>query len=922
MQDGPAVGGRGVDGGLPDGAALDADDAADRVGDRAGSWPRCGRRRRRRGRGRRAGRRCDRCSAARRAGRPRRRPGRRRRPRRRCAGTATAAGRWSTATFHGIRGCVVPGVAGEVDTRSAGRPRRACPAARRRCGRSVSVRSMVMGGDSLVGSVIGWCRGRRCRGATWESTWSRLGGALKGAPTSLGCASWRWRSSVRSRLGWTSARSTSARPSSGRWSPRSPSPRGRPVSVDAIVDLLWGDAAPAGRDRARSRRTSPACAACSSPTASAGRRRRVLVTVAPGLRARRAPDEASTPSASSGRSTTSTGGCSCSPSTGRPRSRRDELRERARPPSTRRSACGAVRRTPSSRTPPQAVAERARLEELRLVALEDRAVAGARARAARDRRRGAGGADRRAPAARAALGAAGARADPGRAAGRRAARCSARCGTVLDEELGLEPSAELRDLQTAVLRQDPALDVGGPAAAARHAVRPDAGAEPQRRRRAPGVRSPPGRWSAATPSSPRSPRPGTAPEPAPRRTPSSPASPGIGKSRLAAELVAAAARARAPGCCIGRCSQDDGAPPLWPWATVLRGPRQQPPRDAERRGRRRRSSGPASGSRGTVRDAARERAGAGRARRPALGRHRSLRVLRLLVETAQDGPAAGAATWRRQPRADRRAGRRRRGAGPPARHPPQPRPASRRTTWARCSPPSPTTGRPADQAGALRERTDGNPFFLVEYARLAGERGRPGPAPRRGAPARRRAGRAHPPAGAAARVDGRRAAHGGGDRAAVRRADPRAGHRHRRRRPARRRRAGRGRRAGARGRRRPLRLRPRPGPRHAGGRAERHPPGAGPRPGRGGPGGPAGARDRGAPALARRRTVVRRSGLAGGRRRGRAGPALLRPRAVRRAAPRRAGHDDRRPGRRAARALRRADAADRRLPLVGACGRS
>ena len=34
MQDGLAVSGRGVDRGLPDGAALDADDAADRVGDR------------------------------------------------------------------------------------------------------------------------------------------------------------------------------------------------------------------------------------------------------------------------------------------------------------------------------------------------------------------------------------------------------------------------------------------------------------------------------------------------------------------------------------------------------------------------------------------------------------------------------------------------------------------------------------------------------------------------------------------------------------------------------------------------------------------------------------------------------------------------------------------------------------------------
>ncbi len=46
--------------------------------------------------------------------------------------------------------------------------------------------------------------------------------------------------------------------------------------------------------------------------------------------------------------------------------------------------------------------------------------------------------------------------------------------------------------------------------------------------------------------------------------------PGIGKSRLCGEL---AARAVANGAkvVVGRCSQDDGAPPLWPWRQVLRG---------------------------------------------------------------------------------------------------------------------------------------------------------------------------------------------------------------------------------------------------------------------------------------------------------------------------------------------------------------
>ena len=45
--------------------------------------------------------------------------------------------------------------------------------------------------------------------------------------------------------------------------------------------------------------------------------------------------------------------------------------------------------------------------------------------------------------------------------------------------------------------------------------------------------------------------------------------PGIGKSRLCAEL-AARARARGATVLVGRCSQDDGAPPLWPWELALR----------------------------------------------------------------------------------------------------------------------------------------------------------------------------------------------------------------------------------------------------------------------------------------------------------------------------------------------------------------
>ena len=55
---------------------------------------------------------------------------------------------------------------------------------------------------------------------------------------------------------------------------------------------------------------------------------------------------------------------------------------------------------------------------------------------------------------------------------------------VLVEEIGVEPGPALRDLQGAVLRQDPTLDAPAPAE-----LPP------------PSTRSPPRRWSAATPSS-------------------------------------------------------------------------------------------------------------------------------------------------------------------------------------------------------------------------------------------------------------------------------------------------------------------------------------------------------------------------------------------------------------------------------------
>ena len=117
---------------------------------------------------------------------------------------------------------------------------------------------------------------------------------------------------------------------------------------------------------------------------------------------------------------------------------------------------------------PPAVAERARLEELRSVALEDRAVL-----------RLALGDHGTVAAELESLTAAyplrerlwGLRAVALARAGRQADALDALRGVreVLDRELGLEPSVQLRDLQTAVLRQDPALSrreaVAAPAAA-------------------------------------------------------------------------------------------------------------------------------------------------------------------------------------------------------------------------------------------------------------------------------------------------------------------------------------------------------------------------------------------------------------------------------------------------------------------------
>ena len=140
--------------------------------------------------------------------------------------------------------------------------------------------------------------------------------------------------------------------------------------------------------------------------------------------------------------------------------------------------------------------------------------------------------------------------------------------SVLADELGLDPGHELRELEQAVLVQDPALHQW--------------------------LRAPaPGRARARLPATPPSPAPsatgttagwptvGREAEEAAlldvlaRAEAGTPATallvgePGIGKSRLVARTMAAA-RERGFRVATGRCSQDDGAPSLWPWSQALR----------------------------------------------------------------------------------------------------------------------------------------------------------------------------------------------------------------------------------------------------------------------------------------------------------------------------------------------------------------
>ncbi len=293
---------------------------------------------------------------------------------------------------------------------------------------------------------------------------------------------------------------------------------------------------------------------------------------------------------------------------------------------------------------------------------------------------------------------------------------------VLDEELGLEPSAELRDLQTAVLRQDPALDWVAPQPGTVPTVPPAAPVVPPAPARP--LPEPVAPWALAG----REQDLDALDRALAGAVAGSPTyavltgEPGIGKTRLAAEI---ALRARDQGVriLVGRCSQDDGAPPLWPWRAVLGaiGAELDGEEAAEDEGAQFRAWERITR---VIREASREQATLVVLDDLHWADPSTLRVLRLLVETA-DATAAEQlmvlATWRAHPEptgvlADvaeslaRKHAVRLELSGLPTRAVVE--------LLARVSE-RPVSEELADQ---LRDRTDGNPFFLVEFARLAGER--------------------------------------------------------------------------------------------------------------------------------------------------------------------------------------------------------
>ena len=142
---------------------------------------------------------------------------------------------------------------------------------------------------------------------------------------------------------------------------------------------------------------------------------------------------------------------------------------------------------------------------------------------------------------------------------------------LLAEELGLDPGPEVRALEEAVLRQSPALGLWlrpEPAPAA-----PDGGPAS-----GPPAVAPTTSWPMVGREAERS-LVGDVLSAAAAGAPGAVlvvGDPGTGKTRLVDDTVSAA-EGLGMVAAVGRCSQDDGAPPLWPWYALLHGLGVEPP---------------------------------------------------------------------------------------------------------------------------------------------------------------------------------------------------------------------------------------------------------------------------------------------------------------------------------------------------------
>jgi DNA-binding SARP family transcriptional activator/tetratricopeptide (TPR) repeat protein/type II secretory pathway predicted ATPase ExeA len=290
---------------------------------------------------------------------------------------------------------------------------------------------------------------------------------------------------------------------------------------------------------------------------------------------------------------------------------------------------------------------------------------------------------------------------------------------VLDEELGLLPGPAIRELQSAILQQDSSIDWERPVSAVPDAPTP-AATEPDPAPAPPAADTVPVLpWPTA----------GRADELAElsaawQRSVSGSTEfvvisgeAGIGKTRLVAETVATAAR---DGALVGwaRCSQDDGAPPLWPWAQILtRWGRELPTITA--------GANTDEGAAFRLRERIVSEVLAESSHRPVLiaiddlhwADPSTLRVLQLLGEISGESQLMVLLTWRSVD-----------GAVPLAelseslgrRHATRiPLGGLDSDAVAEVMHSVAGTATSDSQAVQLTGRTDGNPFFVVEYARLA-----------------------------------------------------------------------------------------------------------------------------------------------------------------------------------------------------------